>query len=535
VYVNGTVVTMDPAGHTAQAVAIRGDQILAVGTNDEIRKLAAPSATVVNLAGKVMLPGLYAAHDHFPGAGTVAVHRVDLNSPPIGKMETIASIIEALKQRARVTPSGQWVFGRGYDDTLLREKRHPTRYDLDQASTEHPIWIVHTSGHLGVANSRALALAGINKDTPQPKAGVIRKDPRTGEPNGVFEECGSLVSRRIPALSAGQRLQSIRWADAEYVSKGVTTTVIAGETRGGFDDLKRALAEGVLRLRVVAMIQGSSSAPASPEKAASLGGPPDRIRVGAVKLFQDGSIQGYTGYLSAPYYKQPEGKSDDRGYPRHSRDELTRMVKQYHRAGYQIAIHANGDAAIEDVLYAYREAQREFPRADARHRIEHCQTPREDQLDQMKELGVTPSFFVGHIYYWGDRHRDIFLGPQRAARISPLASARRRGLHFTLHNDTPVTPVNPLLLVSDAVNRLTRGGQVLGPDQRIPVMEALRAVTSDAAWQNFEEERKGSIETGKLADFVVLDRNPLIIPSAQIKAITVLETIIGGETVYRVR
>jgi hypothetical protein len=185
------------------------------------------------------------------------------------------------------------------------------------------------------------------------------------------------------------------------------------------------------------------------------------------------------------------------------------------------------------VLFAYGEAQRELSRPDARHRIEHCQTARDDQLDRMKALGVTPSFFVGHVYYWGDRHRDIFLGPERAARISPLRSALSRGLRLTLHSDTPVTPVDPLLLVWAAVDRRTRNGEVLGPQQRISVAEALRAVTLDAAWQNFEERDKGSIEAGKLADFVVLAENPVKVESRRLKDIAVLETIVGGETVYR--
>lgn len=534
IYVNGTVVTMDAAGRTVEAVALAKGKIVAAGGNTEIRKLATGNTIVVDLKGATMLAGLYAAHDHFPSAGAVAVGRVDLNSPPVGKMESIDDIVQALAKKAAQTPAGQWVMGRGYDDTLLKEKRHPRRYDLDRASKDHPIWIVHTSGHLGVANSRALEIAGITKDTPQPKAGVIQKDPKTGEPNGVFEEALALVSRHAPGMSAEERMAEIRWADADYLSKGVTTTVIAGTGPGGIADLRKALAAGILHLRVVAMLSLGTSPPASPAAVDNWFGdtPRERIRPGAVKLFQDGSIQGFTGYLSAPYYQQPEGKTDYRGYARHPRQELAEIVKKFHRAGYQIGIHANGDAAIDDVLYAYREAQRERPRADARHRIEHCQTPREDQLDQMKELGVTPSFFVGHVYYWGDRHRDIFLGPERGSRISPLASARRRGLRFTLHDDTPVTPVNPLLSVWGAVNRQTRDGKLLGGEQRIPVMEALRAVTSDAAWQNFEEKEKGSIEAGKLADFVVLDQNPLTVAALRIRDIKVLQTIVAGETVF---
>ena len=360
---------------------------------------------------------------------------------------------------------------------------------------------------------------------------MIRKDPRSGEPNGVFEEPGGLVSRHIPARTSDERQEEIEWCDREYLSKGITTAVIAGTTGAVIADLRKALASGRLHLRIKAMLSSGPFVP-SPAKAAELG-QGEQIRVAGVKLWQDGSIQGYTGYLGAPYHRQPEGKSDYRGYAQRSRAELVRLVRQYHRAGHQVAIHGNGDAAIEDILFAYREAQRGMPRPDARHRIEHCQTPREGQLDEMKELGVTPSFFIGHVYYWGDRHRDIFLGPERAARISPLTWALERGLRFTVHDDTPVTPANPLLLVWDSVNRLTKAGHVLGPTQRIPVLAALRAVTSDAAWQNFEEKRKGSIEAGKLADFVVLDRNPLTVSPAEIRNLVVVETFVAGRSVCR--
>jgi predicted amidohydrolase YtcJ len=208
-------------------------------------------------------------------------------------------------------------------------------------------------------------------------------------------------------------------------------------------------------------------------------------------------------------------------------------VLKHHRAGYQVAIHANGDAGIDEAIYAIREAQRQAPRKDARHRIEHCQTPRPDQLDAIREAAITPSFFVGHVYYWGDRHRDIFLGPERAPRISPLASALQRGIPFTIHNDTPVTPVDPLLLVWCAVNRITRSGAMLGAPERISVVQALRAVTSAAAWQTFAEHSRGTIQPGKAADLVVLEKDPLTIDPGAIKDIRVLETIVGGERVYQ--
>ena len=537
IYLNGTVITMDARQSEAQAVAVRGDAIVAVGDNNAIEDLAGPDTERIDLEGATLLPGFYAAHDHFPGSGVVALFRVDLNSPPIGEINTMDELVARLAARANETPKGQWVRGRGYDDTLIREKRHPTRADLDRASTEHPIYIGHISGHLGVANSLALEMAGITKGTPEPSGGVIRKDPETGEPNGVFEESMSLVTRLIPPLDENDRLSAIRWAVADYVEEGVTTTVIAHGSTNTLRDLQRARGDGLLSLRVISMgSKGSLDAPSPGEAGGFVSGFGDtRLKLGAVKVIQDGSIQGFTGYLVEPYYTPFKGDARYRGYPRRERGELVAIVKSLHRAGYQIAIHGNGDAAIDDILFAFREAQKDFPRVDARHRIEHCQMAREDQLDEMQELGITPSFFIGHAYYWGDRHRDIFMGPERAARLSPLKSAVDRGIRFTVHDDTPVTPVKPIQLVWDAVNRITTSGKVLGPAQRISPYEALRSVTIDAAWQNFEEDIKGSIEVGKLADFVVLEENPLTVDPEHIRDIRVLATVVGGETVYDVR
>ncbi len=537
IYVNGTVVTMDASDSQAQAVAVRGGDIVAVGSRSEIEALADSGTTRVDLAGGVLLPGFYAAHDHFPGSGRVALFSADLNSPPIGPIRDMDGLVAALADRARTTPKGEWIRGRGYDDTLIAEKRHPTRDDLDRASTEHPIFISHISGHLAVANSTALQMAGVDRDSPDPPGGVIRKDSRTGEPNGVFEEVSSMVSRLIPPLDEDQRLEAVRWSVEDYVEDGVTTAVIAGGSANTMRDLQRAAKEGILSLRIVMMGRKGTLEERSlgEEGAFESAAGDERVRLGAVKLVQDGSIQGYTGYLREPYHVPFMGDADYRGYPRRSREDLAAMVEQLHRAGFQIAIHGNGDAAIDDILFAFQEAQRAFPREDARHRVEHSQMARDDQLDTMKQLGVSPSFFVGHAYYWGDRHRDIFMGPERAARLSPLRSAVERGIRFTVHDDTPVTPVKPLQLVWDAVNRITTSGKVLGPAQRISVRDALRSVTIDAAWQNHEEGRKGSIEVGKVADFVVVEDNPLTVDPVQIKDIPVLKTIVSDAVVYEAK
>ncbi|MCH2252887.1 MAG: amidohydrolase [Vicinamibacterales bacterium] len=533
IWVNGTVVTME-GERVVQAVAVLGDLIVAVGSDATVRGLAGPETRVVDLDGRTMTPGFYAAHDHFPGSGRVAVTQVDLNSPPIGGIENMDQLVAALRARAEELPEGQWVSGRGYDDTLLAEQRHPTRTDLDKASTTHPIYISHTSGHLGVANSLALELAGVTRDTPDPPGGVVRKDPDTGEPDGVFEESGGMVSRLIPPPTPEQTMEAYRWAVEDYVEDGVTTAVIAGGGRGSLAGLQRARDAGILTFRIITMMsRGAPGQPSAAEAGGMVSGFGDEyLKLGAIKIVQDGSNQGYTGYFTEPYHTPFKGDADYRGYPRRRREDLTTMVKELHETGYQIAIHANGDAAIDDVLHAFREAQLAFPREDARHRIEHCQMVRQDQLDAIAELNLSPSFFVGHVYYWGDRHRDIFMGPKRAAGISALRSSIDRGIRFTVHDDTPVTPVNPLQLVWVGVNRLTKTDQVLGPDERITPLEALRTVTIDAAWQNFEEDIKGSIAPGKLADLVILDGNPLTVDPTAIRDIQVQETIVGGETVY---
>src|SRR5712692_2075128 len=527
VYVNGEVLTMNATNDIAQAVAAKGDKIHAVGSNRDIRALIGPNTRVVDLAGKTLLPGFIDAHGHFPESGVNALYRVNANSPPIGTTQSIADIIARLREKAQKTPKGQWIQGFGYDDTLLAEKRHPTRDDLDKVSTEHPIWLSHISGHFGVANSLALDQAKITADTPDPKGGVIRRYPGTKKPNGVFEEMALFqILGVIPPWSLAQSLDAISVAALEYARKGVTTAQ-SGLTLDAWLDtfIAAASTPGALPIRVVVWPAFKATDKKIPES--------PMLKVGAVKLIADGSIQGYSGYLSQPYAVPPPGrKADYVGYPFVSREELTARVKALHEAGHQIAIHGNGDAAIDNILYAYREAQQASPRADARHIIVHSQMAREDQLDAMKELGIIPSFFSLHTYYWGDRHRDIFLGRERAYRISPTQSAHKRGMRFTIHTDTPVVPMDPLLLVWSAVNRISTGADIIGAEQRITPMEALRAVTIDAAWQHFDENRTGSIESGKLADLVILAESPLRFP-LHIRDIQVLETIVGGQTIYK--
>lgn len=539
IYLNAKVITMEDTQPSAEAVATKWDRIMAVGYNLSIQKLAGPNTKVVDLAGKTMLPGLIEPHNHFARSGIIARFWVDLNSPPMGNITKMDELIEVLRQRASKTPKGQWVCGWGYDDTLLAERRHPTRLDLDKVSSEHPVWIGHCSGHIYVANSRALAVAGVTKDTSQPPGGMIRKDPKTSEPDGVLEEqpALNLVAQYIPRPTMERRLEGIALAAKNFLKTGVTSTYDAGVVFPGEDPAEivayqKAIAQGLLPIRTTMMV-GADFLLGQGKGATFLTGFGDqRLKIGPAKIIVDGSIQGMTGWLTKPYHVAFMGDTSYRGYPVTSPEKLNSLVLEAHKSGLQVAAHGNGDAAIDAILESYRLAQREFPRSDTRHRIEHCQTPREDQLDAIAELEVSPSFFVSHTYYWADRHKAIFLGPERAKRISPLKSALKRGIRFSIHSDCPVTPVSPLFCVFAAVNRITRGGEVLGPEFRLTVVEALRAVTIDAAWQNFEENIKGSIKPEKLADFTILAENPLHVLPEKIKDIRVEKVIIGGQVVY---
>ncbi len=534
IYLGGPVVTVNGADEVAEALAVSGEIIVAVGGEAEICALASDETEIIDLQGKALLPGFIDPHSHFPASGRYGIEFVDLNSPPIGAMTCMADIIAALKEEAAGKPDGAWVIGRGYDDTLLKENRHPDRWDLDKVSSRHPIFLAHISGHLGTCNSLALELGGVTGDTPDPAGGVIRHHKQTGEPTGVFEEPAAmaLVRGKIPPGDLEHEIKVIEAATLDYLSKGVTSAQNAATDQNQMRALQECSARGLLPIRMLGFPNWDYALEISAGSAAFDLVPGHAIGRGAAKLFQDGSIQGYTGYLGKPYHVPFEGDEYYRGYPIFSRERLFEIVADLHRQGWQVAIHGNGDAAIDDILDAFEAAQEQHPCEDARHIIVHSQMAREDQLDRMAKLGAIPSFFSLHCYYWGDRHRDIFMGPERAARISPARSAQDRGLHYTIHCDTPVVPMTPLLLAWAAVNRQTVNGASLGPEQCITPAQALRAVTIEGAYQSFEEDLKGSLEPGKLADLVILSANPLDDPE-NIRELRVEETIIGGKTVYR--
>jgi predicted amidohydrolase YtcJ len=527
-YLNGKILTMNKTNTIAQAVLIERNKIIAVGTNHKIQQLINKETLVHDLKGKTMIPGIIDSHGHFPGQG-LSIMSVDLNSPPIGKVKTINQALKLLRKKALKTPKGKWILGYGYDDTLLKEKRHFTRSELDKVSLDHPIYTMHISAHFGVANSLALKLMGVSKKSPDPPGGTFSKDPLTGELTGLLLEAAHVPFReKATDFSLWNKLRIVKAASDQYIAKGVTTAQNGLAIKSHITGLSLASKIGITPLRLVTWPDEKLGMKIIRKKLDFSSKLNEKFLVGAIKLVADGSIQGYTGFLSRPYHKGPKGY---RGHPTTAPKKLKALVKEIHRAGYQMAIHGNGDAAIDLIIDAYSDAQKLHYRKDARPIIIHAQMLRNDQIDRMKKLGMTASFFAAHTYYWGDRHRDIFLGPKRSMRISPTKTTLNKGVPFTLHLDSPVVPMDPMLMVWNAVNRLTASGKVLGKNERISVITALRAITINAAWQIFQEDNRGSIEVGKFADMVILSNDPLKNPRS-IKDIQVEKTIIGGVPVY---
>nr|WP_175597138.1 amidohydrolase [Peristeroidobacter soli] len=538
IYSGGTVVTVNDLQPEAEAVAIKAGKIIAVGYRDEVMKLKADQTKLVDLDGATLLPGFIDPHGHVFNTGIQAVS-ANLLPAPDGAVNDIPALQATLKawaaQNGRITGQYGWIVGFGYDDAQLKEQRHPTREDLDLVSTELPVVIVHQSGHLGVMNSKALQMLSLTAASKNPPGGTIRRKDGSQEPDGVLEENAffgplfGLMSKLGPDANTALFAAGVKL----YKSFGYTTAQEGKASLGSAATMEAVAKSGNLDIDVVAYpdITVGAQAMKAPWLSRSY---TQHFRIGGIKLTLDGSPQGKTAWLSKPYYKVPAGRSADyRGYPAFSDEQVNGFVEQAFQKGWQVLAHVNGDAAIDQFISAVRAAEAKQGMADRRPVAIHAQTAREDQVQAFHDLGIMPSFFPMHTYYWGDWHRDSVLGPERAANISPLGWARQRNMIFTSHHDAPVAMPDPMRVLHATVNRVTRSGQVLGPAHRVSPLVALKAHTLWSAYQHFEEKSKGSIEVGKLADFVILDRNPLEGDPMTIDKIKVMETIKEGKSVFR--
>lgn len=533
VFHGGPILTIVDDRPTAEAVAVKDGRIVAVGSEADVLRAAGDGARRVDLQGRTLMPGFVDSHGHAQIIGFQA-STANLLPPPDGDGADVASIQTLLSEWASANASTVerigWIAGFGYDDSQLAEERHPTRDELDEVSTDRPIIIIHQSSHLGVVNSRALELAGITAETPDPKGGVIRRREGSSEPNGVLEEYAMFAVLVELMKGFDEPInESLLLEGAELLASFGYTTGQDGRTTGAGIRTMRTLADrGELAIDLVAYPDILVLDDIEPSLAYS-----GRFRVGGAKLTIDGSPQGKTAWLTEPYFVVPDGQPEDyRGYAAIDEETTFAAVQRALDSGWQILCHANGDAAIDRFIAAVRAASTERT-PGLRPVLIHGQTLREDQVAELDELGIFPSLFPMHTFYWGDWHRESVLGPDRAEDISPTGWLMERGMRFGTHHDAPVALPDSSRVLSATVTRVTRTGRVLGAEHRVPVATALKAMTIWPAWQHFEEDTKGTIEVGKLADLVVLSDNPLTVAPERLADLVVMETFKEGVSIYR--
>lgn len=535
IYLGGPILTIDDAAPRAEAVAVRNGRILAVGALAALTAYQDAGTEIVDLDGAAMLPGFVDSHGHVVMGGLQALS-ANLLPPPDGPNDSIAALQDTLRDwmagNGEIIEALNLAVGFGYDESQLAERRPPDRADLDAVSADIPIILVHQSGHFGVANSAALAMAGIDADSEAPAGGIIRRDD-AGQPNGVLEE-NAFFQVLVTLLGdlGPEGMQAFARAGAELWARYGYTTAQEGRAAPAAVDALRAVATSdglpvdVVVYPDVLVARDYIGANSSRSYA-------DRVRVGGAKLTIDGSPQGFTALRDRPYYA-PVGDYPPgyKGYAAASMDQVMDAVHWAYANDIQILTHANGEGASDMLISAIDAAQAEFGAGDTRPVLVHGQFLREDQIDAYQRLGVFPSLFPMHTFYWGDWHRDHTVGPVNADNISPTGWVVSRGMRFGTHHDAPVAFPDSMRVLSATVTRRTRSGDILGPDQRVDVMTALKAMTIWPAWQHFEEAEKGSIEPGKVADFVILSDDPTAVAPEMLDQIAVLATIKGDVPVY---
>ena len=536
VYYGGDIITM--AGDSpqyAEAIVIRDGKIEFVGESGEAMSIAGKGHQMIDLEGKTLLPGLIDGHAHF---GNFAIQAIgaQLLPPPDAGAKDIPSIISLLKEWN--TPENRaltgWVFGTGFDDSVLEEKRFPTKHDLDQVTTEFPVMITHISGHFSVVNSKGLEVLGVTAETKNPEGGIIRREPNSNEPNGVLEELAA-IPYMLNALTPKSDEANLMFFEAGQnmaLSFGYTTAQ-EGRAMSNNDVLIKMAEEGKIKLDVVSYIDylfvdkymNTKWNSKTYDK---------HFRIGGMKVTLDGSPQGRTAWRTQPYLLPPDGASKDyAGYPAIPNDEdVSSIYEKAFQNNWQTLTHANGDAAMDQMIRTLKPLTEKYGNVDRRFVLIHGQYVREDQLDAFKDLNVIASLFPLHTFYWGDWHKQI-IGDSLGNKISPVKTALNKGLRVTIHTDAPVALPNLMRVIWTAVNRTSRSGAIIGENERLTPYEALKAITAWSAYQHFEEDTKGSLEKGKLADLVILDQNPLKVAPDVIKDIQVMETIKEGETLFK--
>ncbi len=549
IFTGGDIVTMNDDMPAAEAIAVRDGRILAVGSKDDVLKAAGKNAEIVDLEGKTLMPAFIDAHGHFANALQV-VNWANVSIPPVGPVTSIPDVVAILQKHIKKfqPAKGEWIVAYGYDNSGLSEGRDIICDDLDPYFPDNPVMLIHNSNHGAIFNSAGLAIAGIDENTPTPPGGFIARKPGSNKPAGLLMETAFLpVFLNMPQPTQEELLNTFPAAQELYACKGITTVQEGATSTRDMALLRRAAKQERLYLDLVSLPlvteipaliheyfpKAHNKEMTLPDAVAeNFGVYHNRLKLGGVKFIFDGSPQGKTAFWSEPLLTGgPAGEENWRGQPLFPPETLNKAFLELVDKGIQTFSHCNGDAAI-DMLIDAAELAGVKASDDRRDVVIHSQFMRPDQLDKYVKLGFSPSFFTVHAFFWGNVHLEN-LGQERAFFLSPMKSAAEKGLRFSNHNDFSVTPIDPMRMIWTAVTRQAREGNIIGPDERVDVWQALKALTINPAWQIFEEDKKGSIEVGKLADLVILNANPLTVETDAILDIQVVETFKEGETVYR--
>jgi len=529
VLLNGKIITVDLEDRIVEAVAIKGNQLEAVGSNQEIKTLIGPDTKVIDLEGKTVMPGIIDSHTH-PSHIAARFLEVDCRSPPI---KNILEILKLVENKAKKLKPGEWVRGANFNDSKLEEKRHISRWELDKVAPYNPVFIVSDTGHQALANSRALDIAAINRSTLDPPGGEIERD-KNGEPTGLlYENAMRLIREHIPEYSVEALRGSYKEVVDQFSKWGITTTHNASGHKNGIRAYKQLLDMGVRQLRMRLMVSVNRDKPGDVLDALEMAGiesgfGDDWLGVMSVKIMGDGSGAGGTCCVYEPQNRGPKGTGLWMTEP----EEVERLVIKAHNAGLRVSIHSIGDRGINMALDCIEKAQNLNPIMDMRHRLEHNSLCPPKSLKRIKELGVTPSSSIGYMYGLGDQYAENF-GPERSRWLHPHKTMSEMGIIAGGNSDCPVTFYSPFVQIYEAVTRKTSSGKVVSPEEKITPMEAIRVYTWNGAYLGKDEKRLGSLESGKLADLIVLDRDILTVQHDEIKDIEVLTTIVDGKIVYQ--
>lgn len=520
---NADIITVNPAQPKAEALAIIGDRIVAVGSNREVQRLASSSTKKINIGGGVIIPGFIDAHAHPLTAGKGHLSSLDAGLP------SIKAIQDAIRDKASKTPPGKVVSAFKYDDTKTSDGRKINRYDLDEAAPNHPVVMWHRGGHSVYVNSKALELIGYTKDTPDPEGGKIIRDPDTGKPTGELHETAYRPLDQLesePEPPGQERDQeAVRLISGMMNKAGITSVTEAYGSPQSLIAFQDAHKAGKLSLRVYSLI-GTSKVDTMIDAGMRTGFGDEWVRIGGMKITCDGSISERTALLSEPY----KGRPNDYGILRNDEEDLYKNSIRAHKAGWQIAIHANGDVAIDKALNVFERLQAEYPRKDPRFRIEHATVVNDQLIQRMKKLNVVPNPFSTYVYFHGEKMEEY--GEKRLENMFAVRSFLDAGLKVTQTSDYVPGPFEPMMAIQSSVTRTDMKGNVWGPSQKITVEEAIKVGTIHGAYASFEENIKGSLEVGKLSDLVVLGADPRKVDPFEIINVPIERTMVGGEWVY---